>query len=212
MTGMPISPFQDWQQVAIWAVLAAFAILLLQRLPYVGRIVRFAVSLSLLALCIFLLIQQSPYEPTLARIANRIGLDSQKVVGNEVRIRMAPDGHFWARAKVNGVERRMLIDSGATVTAISEATARAASVDRDPDIMPIVLRTANGLAQASPATVDTLQVGGITGRQLKVVTSPALGELDVLGMNFLSKLASWRVEGRTLVLVPREAGRGTPER
>jgi aspartyl protease family protein len=35
-----------------------------------------------------------------------------------------------------------------------------------------------------------------------VVTSPGLGNLDVLGMNFLSKLDSWRVEGRTLVLVP----------
>jgi aspartyl protease family protein len=34
------------------------------------------------------------------------------------------------------------------------------------------------------------------------VTSPGLGDLDVLGMNFLSKLQSWRVEGRTLVLVP----------
>jgi aspartyl protease family protein len=26
--------------------------------------------------------------------------------------------------------------------------------------------------------------------------------MEVLGMNFLSKLKSWRVEGRTLVMVP----------
>ena len=36
--------------------------------------------------------------------------------------------------------------------------------------------------------------------------SPALGTIDILGMNFLSQLASWRVEDRTLILVPRAAG------
>src|SRR3546814_12173135 len=45
-------------------------------------------------------------------------------------------------------------------------------------------------------------LGGITARDLKVALSPALGDIDVLGMNFLSQLASWRVEGRTLILVP----------
>ena len=35
-----------------------------------------------------------------------------------------------------------------------------------------------------------------------VVSAPGLSDLDVLGMNFLSKLESWRVEGRTLILVP----------
>src|SRR3546814_4577440 len=42
-------------------------------------------------------------------------------------------------------------------------------------------------------------LGGITARDLKVAISPALGDIDVLGMNFLSQLASWRVEGRTLI-------------
>jgi aspartyl protease family protein len=30
-----------------------------------------------------------------------------------------------------------------------------------------------------------------------------LGDTNLLGMNFLSSLESWRVEGRTLVLEPR---------
>ncbi|HEY8434824.1 MAG TPA: TIGR02281 family clan AA aspartic protease, partial [Sphingomicrobium sp.] len=37
---------------------------------------------------------------------------------------------------------------------------------------------------------------------LKIVSAPGLGSLDVLGMNFLSKLESWRVQGDMLVLVP----------
>jgi aspartyl protease family protein len=115
---------------------------------------------------------------------------------------MSPDGHFWADARVNGVKRRMLIDSGATVTAISDSTARQASVEADAGMVPVVLRTANGAAPARTATVEELRVGNITAKNLKVVTSPALGEMDVLGMNFLSKLGSWRVERNTLIMVP----------
>jgi aspartyl protease family protein len=197
----------DWEQIAIYAALGALALMLLQRVPYVGRAIRFAVTFALLAFCIFLLIQQSPYEPNLARISDRLGIDGQEVVGEEVRIRMAPDGHFWAEARINGVERRMLIDSGASVTAISESTAATAKVERVSMAAPIVMQTANGAARAHPATIEELQVGNITASDLKVVVSPSLGRFDVLGMNFLSKLKSWRVEGRTLIMVP-EGGRG----
>jgi aspartyl protease family protein len=195
----------EWQQIALYAGAAALVLVILQRIPFVGRVVRFALSFGLLAFCIFLLIQQSPYDPNLARVAGSLGLDRQEVVGKEVRIRMSSDGHFWANVSMNGVKRRMLIDSGATVTAISEDTAEAASVDRNPDLVPVVLRTANGLAQARTGTVDKLRIGNIEASGLKVVISPALGDMNVLGMNFLSELASWRVEGRTLVMVPQEA-------
>lgn len=68
--------------------------------------------------------------------------------------------------------------------------------------MPIVIRTANGMIRAQTATVDVVEVGNITARNLKVVISPAFGDVDVLGMNFLSKLRSWRVEDNILVMVP----------
>lgn len=201
---MPTTISPEWQQIALYAVAAAVALFLLQRIPFLGRIVRAMLSLGLLAFCIFLLMQQAPYEPNLAQIAGRLGLDRQEVVGDEVRIRMARDGHFWANVTLNGVERRMLIDSGATVTAISADTAQSAAVEADASLVPIVLRTANGLTQAKAATVKELRLGNIEAENLKVVVSPALGNLDVLGMNFLSKLASWRVEGRTLIMVPEK--------
>jgi aspartyl protease family protein len=69
-------------------------------------------------------------------------------------------------------------------------------------LTPVVLRTANGAAVAQTGEIDELRMGNIVARNLRIVTAPGLGELDVLGMNFLSKLDSWRVEGRTLILVP----------
>ena len=192
----------EWQHLAIYAVVAAIALMLLQRIPVVGRIIRFAFSAALLAFLIFILLQQAPYQPELAKLTQAIGLDDQKVVGKELRVRMSPDGHFWVVASLNGVKTRMLIDSGATVTAISSQTARQGGVDTGKGLTPVVLRTANGAAPAETGSVDELRVGNIVARNLRVVTSPGLGDLDVLGMNFLSKLDSWRVEGKTLILVP----------
>ncbi|HET9639336.1 MAG TPA: TIGR02281 family clan AA aspartic protease [Allosphingosinicella sp.] len=192
----------DWPQIALYALGGAVLLIVLFRLPVVGRALRFLFSLALVAALLFILIQQAPYQPQLGRVAERLGLDPQVVAGKEVRIRMAADGHFWASATLNGVKRRMLIDSGATVTAISEATAAAAGVERNIGPVPVVLRTANGMAPARTGSVEEMRLGNIVARDLKVVVSPAFGDLDVIGMNFLSKLASWRVEGRTLVLVP----------
>ena len=196
------NPVPEWQHLAIYAVGAALLIMVLQRLPYVGRIIRFAFSAGLLAFLIFILLQQAPYQPELARFTAKLGLDDQQVAGRELRVRMSSDGHFWVVASLNGVERRMLIDSGATVTAISPQTAREAKVDTATGFSPVVLRTANGAVPAETGRIDELRIGNIVARNLRVVSSPGLGSLDVLGMNFLSKLDSWRVEGRTLILVP----------
>ena len=206
---MPVTASPEWQQLAIYAVVAALLLMLLWRIPYVGRIIRFLFSLGLLAFFLFILMQQAPYDPNLSRILSSVGLDNQQVVGNEVRVRMAPDGHFWVNATVNGVERRMLVDSGATMTVISSDTAEEAMVDKEREFAPIMVRTASGIAPAQPATVEELRVGNIVASNLKVVTSPALGNINVVGMNFLSELESWRVEGRTLILVPGEPERET---
>ena len=194
--------FPQWQQLALYAIAAAVLITLLQRIPFVGRLIRVAFSLCLLAFLIFIILQQAPYQPELARFTDRLGLDNQQVVGKELRVPMARDGHFWVLTSVNGVKTRMLIDSGATVTAISEGTARSAGVDTGRSLAPVVLRTANGVAPAETGSIDELRAGNIVARNLKVVTAPGMGDLDVLGMNFLSQLQSWRVEGKTLILVP----------
>ena len=208
---MPLTANPDWPQIALYALGGALLLMILFRLPVVGRALRFVFSLGLLALALFILLQQAPYQPQLGRVAERLGLDPQQVTGGEVRIRMARDGHFWAEARINGVSRRMLIDSGATVTAISEATAAAAEVEGNVAPVPVVLKTANGMAPARTGSVDELRLGNILARDLRVVVSPAFGDMDVIGMNFLSKLASWRVEGRTLILVPHHPQPGAED-
>jgi aspartyl protease family protein len=141
--------------------------------------------------------------PALQPIADTLGISDQSVSGSTVRIRMAEDGHFWANVSVNGVQRRMLVDSGATTTALSTDTAEAAALDLNESIVPTMLNTANGSVSAQRTTIATLDIGSIHAKDLPAVVSPAFGDTDVLGMNFLSRLKSWRVENDMLVLEPK---------
>lgn len=200
---MPLTTDLSWTQLAIYAVGAALILMLLFKIPYVGQVFRALFSFALLAFGIFLILQQAPFDPNLSRITASLGLDRQEVVGEEVRIPMARDGHFWATVRLNGIERRMLVDSGATVTALSVATARATGVEADATLVPLLMKTANGTIRADAGTLDRLEIDGIEARKLKVVISSGLGDTDVLGMNFLSELQSWRVEDRTLILTPK---------
>ncbi|MDB5677176.1 TIGR02281 family clan AA aspartic protease [Sphingomonas bacterium] len=127
----------------------------------------------------------------------------QSVIGNEVRIAMADDGHFYARATINGVERTLLVDSGASYTSLSTASAADAKVAIDSMSPQIPLDTANGQVLAQPATIAELKVGGIIATDAPAVVSESFGDEDVLGMSFLSRLKSWRVEGKTLILIPQ---------
>ena len=137
-----------------------------------------------------------------AAASAKLGIDDQQVDGETVRIRMAPDGHFWARVTLNGVERRMLIDSGATITAISDRTAAESNITAGSGL-PVMIETANGTVAARRGRIEKLAIGPLETEDLGVVVSESFGELDVLGMNFLSRLHSWRVENNVLVLQPK---------
>jgi len=130
-------------------------------------------------------------------------LNDQQISGTETRIRMAEDGHFWADVEIDGISRRMLIDSGATTTALSPATAAAAGLDLDESPFATVIETANGAVTARTATAHRVTIGTVTATDLGVVSSPAFGDTNVIGMNFLSRLASWQVKGGTLILTPK---------
>ena len=59
--------------------------------------------------------------------AEAVGTPVQQ--GQETRIPMAIDGHFWVDAKLNGRDVKFLVDSGATTTTVDRDTARAAGIE-----------------------------------------------------------------------------------
>lgn len=171
----------------------------------IGFILKTVIGWAVIGGLIYLLvINRHTILDQLNTIGSRIGISEapQVAEGETVRIQLSPDGHFWARATINGVERRMLIDSGATVSAISEETAQAAGIDFARG-MPVSVSTANGTVEARRARAQRIEVGPLGTDDLTVFVASNFGDLDVLGMNFLSRLRSWRVEGNVLILEPQ---------
>jgi len=119
--------------------------------------------------------------------------------GKETRIPMAIDGHFWVNAKLNGKDVKFLVDSGATMTTVDRDTASAAHLNVSPRADEFV-RTGNGVIRVRSARADELVIGGITRTDVGMQVADN-DDLNVLGMNYLSSLSRWGVEGRWLVLV-----------
>jgi aspartyl protease family protein len=115
---------------------------------------------------------------------------------------MDEDGHFRVRASLNGTDASFMIDSGATTTAINRATADRAGIAIDESGFGVAISTANGTIVARRVLIAKLQVGPIVREDFHAITAAEFGDTNVLGMNFLSSLRGWGVEGRTLVLKP----------
>lgn len=192
--------------IAILAILAAAAGWMIERdNPAFARALRNTGYLGMLAAGMLLV-------GRLAYTAERSDADlllhsrpSLAVSGNETVIPLASDGHFWVEATVNGQPQEFLIDTGATVTGLSQNAARAAGIAPDPARPAHEVNTANGTIWVTEGTASTLEFGSIKARNLTVaVPRDVDDDTNVIGMNLLSQLASWRVEGERLILVPKQ--------
>jgi len=213
---MDLAPL--WDQIAhslrelpqsslLMAALAAMALGLLgsfviRRAPGLGRLLRTVSTLGLMGVLLLVVLQVSRMDPRFEMAVPQLGLPEQVVEGGETRVEMARDGHFWLNATVNGAPANFLVDTGATVTAVSPDTAAAAGLAGRSGGLPVMMQTANGPIAAEMTSIDELRFGNVAARGLDAIIAPGLGHTNVMGMNLLSRLASWRVEGKTMILVP----------
>ena len=117
---------------------------------------------------------------------------------NSLRIPQSIDGHFYVDAMVNGNKVRFLIDSGATMTTIGRQTAARARVIVS-DRRNQMVRTGNGIVRVATGNARQFDVGVIQRSDVGLHVADA-EEFNVLGMNYLSSLKRWGVEGRWLIL------------
>lgn len=177
--------------------------LLARRLPIGSTLKMAAAWAAIFAVALLAVTAARQNGVRLADVPVALGLASEQVSGNMLIIQRSPDGHFWAEVSINGFKQRMLIDSGATTSAISIDTARAAGVEVN-DPFGVMLNTANGPMIARRATAGVYNVGPIHAKDIELSVAPSFAT-GMIGMNFLSRLKSWRVEGDRMILEPRAA-------
>jgi aspartyl protease family protein len=123
--------------------------------------------------------------------------------GRTVELRAGAYGHFHTRAEINGRVIQVMVDTGASMVALSFEDAREAGLyvgDRD---FTHRVSTANGYARIAPVTIDRISIGDITVRDVAgAVMEPGKLGTTLLGMSFLGRLQ--RVDIRSGMLVLQE--------
>lgn len=136
---------------------------------------------------------EAPVAP--ARERPRIGAGPREVVAYMER------GAFALAGRANGVPLDFVFDTGATAVVLTADDAARIGWPASRLDYSVRVSTANGVTQAAPIIVERLAVGGIEVRDVRaLVARPGdLGE-NLLGMTFLSRLASYEVTSDRLVL------------
>ena len=176
--------------------------LTVRRVPALGRVLRAASTFVLVGVLVLVVLQVSRLDPRFEMAVPELGLPEQVVEGGETRVPLARDGHFWLRGEINGEPANFLLDTGATLTAVSAETAERVGLESGMGDFPVMMQTANGSVRAERTTIDELRFGNVAARGLDAIIAPGLGPTNVIGMNLLSRLKSWRVENNELILVP----------
>lgn len=121
-----------------------------------------------------------------------------------VSVKLAADarGHFVTRAQLNRVSADVMVDTGASVVALSAEVARRIGVDPRPSDFSSVVSTANGKVKAARVMLDEVRIGDVVVERVEGLVLPP-GALDgvLLGMSFLKRLSKVEMESGRLVLV-----------
>jgi len=123
--------------------------------------------------------------------------------GSAVTLDPDRNGHYRADVEIAGRRVRMLVDTGATMVALTREDADALGVRPLPSDFKVSLNTANGAVQAAMVTLGQISVGGISALDVPaVVLPPGVMQESLLGMSFLKKLGGFEVASGRLILRP----------
>lgn len=114
-------------------------------------------------------------------------------------VAMAPDGHYWATAVVEGREMRMLVDTGASVVTLGLADAEKAGLSVSRHDFTQTLQTASGPIKAAPVMISSIMVGGVRLKSVEALVVDADLPAPLLGMSYLGRLSGFEAREQGLI-------------
>jgi len=121
--------------------------------------------------------------------------------GYMVELKAGLDGHYHSTAEINGRDVQVLVDTGATMVALTYEDAESAGIFVSESDFTHSAATANGTSRVAPVTLDSITIGDITVRNVRgMVTEPDALSVTLLGMTFLSQLERVDMRNGTLIL------------
>ena len=109
------------------------------------------------------------------------------------------NGHFFARAQVNGQSVDFMVDTGASGVALTEADARRIGIPLDPASYVVVGSGASGAVYGQHVTLDSVS---LDGKRVDHVSGAVLqgSEISLLGQSFLSRMGRIEISGDRMII------------
>jgi aspartyl protease family protein len=110
-------------------------------------------------------------------------------------------GHFQAHGRVDGRQVSFMVDTGASVIALTERDADRLGIRPSRSAFTAPVQTANGVVRAAPVTLNSVDIGGLVVRDVRalVVSGGGLSE-NLLGLSYLTRLKRFEYSNNKLVL------------
>ena len=122
--------------------------------------------------------------------------------GTDAQVVKGADGHYWAEANIDGKAVRVLVDTGASVVALTRADALRLGVDPEPDAFTGKVQTASGVVRAAPVQLKTISVAGARVDRVEALVVEQGLEYSLLGMSYLGRLSAFSATPAGLTLRP----------
>ena len=147
------------------------------------------------------------YRDDVLSIVGRVGGElvpgmPTETASGDVELRAADNGHFQANAQINGANVRLLVDTGATTTALSPHDAERIGFDLETLSYDRPVSTANGRTYVALVRLDRVDIGPITLNDVGATVHRDGLDQSLLGMNVLDRLRGFERVGDRLILKP----------
>lgn len=117
-----------------------------------------------------------------------------------VELTRAGNGHFYAPVTIGAQTVTMLVDTGASVVALTGEDARRAGIAWNPGDLAVVAQGAGGAIRGVRANVPLLRLGAHEARDVSAVVIPEGLPVSLLGQSFLRTIEPVRIEKDVMVL------------
>jgi aspartyl protease family protein len=112
-------------------------------------------------------------------------------------IARSADGHFYLDAQVNGARIRFLVDTGASMVALTAADAQRAGIALPSERAQAM--GAGGRIEVMPVTIERIAIGPLEARAVPGAVASEL-PVSLLGQSFLSRVGTVEIRGDKMVL------------
>jgi aspartyl protease family protein len=110
-------------------------------------------------------------------------------------------GHYIVHPSIDNYRVKMMVDTGASFIALTDADARALGVRPERSAYTYALSTANGVVRGAQVRLREVRLGEIMVRDVEAVVLPAGAlRMSLLGTSFLRRLSGYEVQGGRMVL------------